>query len=77
MRGTPEELERVGAEIRRTVRQLTGVPVRVAMGATKSLAKVAAIGIKTSPAMNGVLHLDRYDDEHMGRILDSIPVTDL
>lgn len=77
LRGTPEELERVGAEIRRTVRQFTGVPVRVAMGATKSLAKVAAIGIKKTPAMNGVLHLDRYGGDQMGRILDSIPVTDL
>lgn len=77
LRGEPEELELIGAEIRRTVWQLTGVPVRVAMGATKSLAKVAAIGIKKTPAMNGVLHLGRYGTVQMDRILDSIPVTDL
>lgn len=77
LRGTPDELENVGREIRRTVRQLTGVPVRVAIGATKSLAKVAAIGIKKSFAEIGVLNLARYTDEQMDRILDSIPVADL
>ena len=77
LRGTPEELERIGHEIRQTVRRLTGMPVRVAMGATKSLAKVAALGIKRTPAMDGVLHLGRYDNEQMTRILSSIPGTDL
>ena len=77
LRGVSEELERVGTEIRQAVRQLTGVPVRVAMGATKSLAKVAAIGIKKVPAMNGVLHLGRYGEEQMSRIFETITVTDL
>lgn len=77
LRGTPEELERIGREIRQTVRRLTGVPVRVAMGATKSLAKVAALGIKRTPSMGGVLHLGRYDNDQMTRILGTIPVTDL
>ncbi len=77
LRGTPEELEQVGRYIRRTVRQLTGVPVRVAMGRTKSLAKVAALGIKRAFPEDGVLHLGRYSDEQMSAILDSIPVTDL
>lgn len=77
LRGAPEELERVGTEIRQTVRRFTGVPVRIAMGATKSLAKVAAIGIKKTAAMNGVLHVGRYREEQMSRILESIPVTDL
>lgn len=76
-RGTPEELEQIGREIRQTVRRLTGVPVRVANGSTKSLAKVAALGIKRTPDMNGVLHLGRYGAEQMSRILNSIPVTDL
>ena len=77
LRGTPAELEQVGTEIRQTVRRFTGVPVRIAMGPTKSLAKVAAIGIKKTPAMNGVLHVGRYGEEQMSRILESIPVTDL
>lgn len=77
LRGTSEELEQIGQEIRQTVRKLTGVPVRVALGATKSLAKVAALGIKKAFQAEGVLHLGRYSAEQMDRILDSIPVTDL
>lgn len=77
LRGTPAELEQIGREIRREVRQLTGVPVRVAMGATKSLAKVAALGIKKNFADEGVLHLGRYREEQMDTILESIPATDL
>lgn len=77
LRGSPDELETIGREIRETVCRLTGVPVRVAMGATKSLAKVAALGIKRTPEMNGVLHLGRYSGEGLGRILATIPVTEL
>lgn len=77
LRGTPAELERVGTEIRQTVRRFTGVPVRIAIGPTKSLAKFAALGIKKTPVMNGVLHLGRFSEEQMNRILDTIPVTDL
>ncbi|WP_284982294.1 Y-family DNA polymerase [Arthrobacter sp. efr-133-TYG-118] len=77
LRGTPEDLEVLGHEIRSTVMRLTGVPVRVAIGPTKTLAKVAALGIKKSPAMNGVLDLGRYPAEQLDRILASIPVQDL
>lgn len=57
--------------------RLVGVPVRVAIGPTKTLAKVAALGIKKVPPMDGVLDLRRYSHGQMDRILDSIPVTDL
>lgn len=77
LQGSPGELEAIGREIRKSVRMLTGVPVRVAMGATKSLAKVAAIGIKQTPSLNGVLHLGRYGEAQLGVILESIAVTDL
>ena len=77
LRGTPEELEPLGQEIRRTVLQLTGIPVRVAIGPTKTLAKVAAIGIKKNPAFDGVLDLRRFPEEQVSRILDSLHVTDL
>ena len=77
LRGTPEELERYGQEIRRTVLQLTGIPVRVAIGPTKTLAKVAALGIKKNPAFEGVLDLRRFPEEQLNRILDSLHVTEL
>ena len=45
--------------------QLTGVPVRVAIGPTKTLGKVAALGIKKVPNMNGVLAPRRYSEEQL------------
>lgn len=75
--GTPAELEATGHRIRSTVMRLTGIPVRVAVGPTKTLAKVAALGIKASPAIDGVLDLRRYPPEQLTRILDSIPVVEL
>jgi DNA polymerase V len=77
LRGTPEELEQFGQEIRGTVLQLTGIPVRVAIGPTKTLSKVAALGIKKNPEFNGVLDLRRFSEEQLSRILDSLHVTDL
>ncbi|WP_029153959.1 Y-family DNA polymerase [Microbacterium gubbeenense] len=77
LRGTPAEVEAIGQEIRGTVMRLTGIPVRVSIASTKTLAKVAALGIKKVPAMNGVLDLRRYSPAQLDRILDSIPVTDL
>lgn len=77
LRGTPAEVEAIGQEIRATVMQLTGIPVRVSIAPTKTLAKVAALGIKKVPAMNGVLDLRRYAPDQLDRILDSVPVTDL
>lgn len=77
LRGTPDELEPLGQEIRRTVLQLTGIPVRVAIAPTKTLAKVAALGINKNPDFDGVLDLRRFPEEQLDRILDSLHVTDL
>ena len=77
LRGTHDELERLGQEIRTKVMRLTGIPVRVAMGPSKSLAKLAAVGIKRAPELNGVLHLGRYTPDELDVILDSVRTTDL
>lgn len=75
--GDSTELVATGQRIRAEVMQSTGVPVRVAIGATKTLAKVAALGIKRTPEMNGVCDFSAYTAEQQTRILASIPVTDL
>lgn len=77
LRGEPAELVRAGHAIRREVKQLVGIPVRVAFGATKTLAKTMAIGIKASPEMRGVGHFDTYSPAQQSAILDSLPVTEL
>ena len=77
LRGTPDELVEKGREIRRDVQRLVGVPVRVAFGRTKSLAKLMAIGIKRTPGLEGVGCFEQYGTEQQARILQSVPVSDL
>ena len=53
--GMPEQsLPGLAADIRRTVRQWTGIPVSVGLGATKTLAKAANHIAKKDPAAAGV-----------------------
>lgn len=66
----------MGHEILRSVRKLTGVPVRVSIGATKSLTKVAAIDVKKTVASDSALIRARHDAAQMDRIFHSIDVTD-
>lgn len=77
LHGAPDEVEALGHDIRDAVMRLTGIPVRVAAGPTKTLAKVAALGIKRRPELHGVLDLRRYPPERLDRVLGSIPVVDL
>lgn len=77
LNGTVEELVAVGREIRATVLRYTGIPVRVAIGRTKTLAKLAALGAKADLSLDGVCHLGSYSPEHLDHITQSIPVSDL
>ncbi|TDP89600.1 DNA polymerase V [Leucobacter luti] len=77
LRGSVSELTEAGRAIRQDVQQLVGIPVRVAFGQTKTLAKTMAIGVKRTPEMQGVGHFDGYSPAQQDVILGSIPVTDL
>ena len=77
LRGSVDELTALGHKIRQTVLQHTGVPVRVAIGRTKTLAKLASIGAKKDPSANGVMHLGKYTPEQLDRIMESLPTTEL
>lgn len=50
-------------EVRRTVRQWTGIPVGIGIGATKTLAKLANRTAKKTPEANGALDLSTLDLE--------------
>jgi len=50
-------LSETGREMRRQVRALTGVPVSVGFGETKTLAKLAVAIAKKSIRANGILDL--------------------
>lgn len=53
------DLEAYGRALQSKVRQWTGIPVSVGIGATKTLAKIANHCAKKNPFLCGVYHLDR------------------
>src|SRR5262249_45082591 len=63
-------LSETGREMRRQVRALTGIPVSVGFGETKTLAKLAVELAKKSPRADGVLDLVRspYQEEALSRV---------
>ncbi|MFC0247293.1 MULTISPECIES: Y-family DNA polymerase [Citricoccus] len=79
LRGTVEELVQLGRRIREDVARCTGIPVRVGIAPTKTLAKVALLGVKRSAPLAevGVCHFGGYSPTQRDAILASIPVTDL
>lgn len=77
LRGSVNELVRVGHAIRDEVLRSTGVPVRVGIGSSKTLAKLASRGAKADLSLGGVCHLGSYAPEHLDRIMAGTAVTDL
>lgn len=64
-----------GYEVVQTIQQHVGMPVRVGIGATKTLAKVANVIAKKIPRANGVCCID--DESQRERILKSYPVEEV
>lgn len=77
LKGTRDELIDRCKEIRKEVFKATGVPVRIGIAPTKTLAKVAIMGAKKNPTFEGVCHFDTYETEHQDRILAGLHVTEL
>ena len=55
--GTPKELTAFCQDLKRTVRQWTGLPISIGIAETKTLAKIANRLAKTSAKTGGVLDL--------------------
>jgi DNA polymerase V len=72
-----ESLTDLGREIKRRVRQYTGIPVSVGFGSSKTLAKCANYHAKrsTKPGVNGVL--DLTDSPYLDIALERLPVADV
>lgn len=77
MRGTVDELIDLGHRIRDDVRRCTGIPVRVGIGRTKTLAKLASRGAKALPELGGVCHIGQFAPAHLERIMAGTDVADL
>lgn len=77
LRGTVEELTEIGKQIRAEVLRCTGIPVRVAIARTKTLAKLASLGAKADLSLGGVCHLGAYAPQQLDHIMSRTPSTDL
>lgn len=77
VRGTREELERLGREIRHAVRTHVGLPVCVGLGSSKTLAKLANRAAKDHPQLGGVASMDDYPPDRVDAIMDSLTVDQL
>lgn len=77
LRGTVDELTELGHKIKDTVLSHTGIPVRVAIARTKTLAKLASIGAKKDPSCRSVMHLCKYTPEQLDHIMGSLAADEL
>lgn len=77
MHGSVDNLIALGHRIRAEVLRSTGVPVRVGIARTKTLAKLASRGAKLNLSLNGVCHLEQYDAAQLEHIFEATATTDI
>ncbi|WP_051973770.1 hypothetical protein [Cryobacterium sp. MLB-32] len=70
--GTPAQVTATGREIRTIIKKLIGLPVSVGIAPSKTLAKLANRGSKSSPALEGVCNLAAYTPAQLTAILESV-----
>lgn len=65
-----EDFEKWGREVRRRILKWVGVPVRIGIAPTKTLAKLASDYSKKYPKMEGVMHIDprSKDDDYLKKV---------
>lgn len=77
LRGNLDDLLRVGHEIKREVLRLTGLPVRVGIAKTKTLAKLAQEATKHIAELDGVCVWDRVPKATREGMMGRLPVTEV
>ncbi|XBH22963.1 DUF4113 domain-containing protein [Jonesiaceae bacterium BS-20] len=77
LKGTPEEILATARAARHKILHDLGVPVSIGIATTRTLAKIATRGAKTSPGLAGVGSLDSYTAAQTDQILASVPVGDI
>lgn len=68
-------LKEIGADITKTIKKHTGIPVSIGIAPTKTLAKVAAKLCKKYPALQGACVMHRPED--IEKVLRSFPIGDV
>ncbi|ABK05216.1 DNA-directed DNA polymerase [Arthrobacter sp. FB24] len=77
VKGTPDELLRLGQTIKTAVRRNVGVPVCVGIANTKTLAKLANKWAKNNPGLNGVCHWDSMPPPAREALMGRVSVIEL
>ncbi|QDY91238.1 Y-family DNA polymerase [Arthrobacter sp. UKPF54-2] len=77
VRGTPEELLRLGQAMKTAVRRNVGVPVCVGIAGTKTLAKLANKWAKHNPDFDGVCHWDSVPADSREHLMARLSVIEL
>lgn len=78
--GTPEQLERVGRQIREAVARHVGLPVCVGIAPTKTLAKFANHVAKNNPddaRLSGVLAWDSVPQRSVDALMERLPASEV
>ncbi|SEN62542.1 Y-family DNA polymerase [Cryobacterium luteum] len=70
--GTPAQVTAIAREIRAATQKLIGLPVSVGIAPSKTLAKLANRGSKSSASLQGVCDLAAYSPDQLTRILRSV-----
>lgn len=71
------EIDRFASEVRGRVRQWTGLPVCVGVGATKTRAKLANFVAKKRPEHGGTFNLEGLTSRAEDELLDGIPTSEV
>jgi DNA polymerase V len=77
LKGTPEELAKIGREIKNIVPRHTGLPVCVGIAPTKTLAKFVNKLAKKNPELQGVCNYDLLPAETVGAVMTRVPITEI
>jgi DNA polymerase V len=75
--GVNKNLVNYAQDMRGKIRQWTGLPVCVGVGASKTLAKLANHVAKKRPEYNGVCNLNQFDPKQLDTLLSEIPVGEI
>jgi DNA polymerase V len=72
--GMPGNHLALASEMRRRIRQSTGLPVCVGIGASKTLAKLANHAAKKGHAPDGVCDFNAWPEDRLAKLLGELPV---
>lgn len=77
LKGTPEELLKIGRLIKETVKRNTGLPVCVGIASSKTRAKLSNAWAKHNPDFQGVCHWESVPLSQREHLMSSLPVSEI